>query len=42
MRVKDLLLVTLVVSEKVQVGTEIPGGGGKRETIPNATLSPPE
>ena len=29
MRVKDLLLVTLAVSEKVHVGAEIPGGGGR-------------
>ena len=31
-----------VVSEEVLEGTEIPAGVGKRETIPNATLSPPE
>ena len=31
-----------VVSEDILAGTEIPGGCGRRETIPNATLSPPE
>ena len=30
------------VSEEVLAGTEIPGGGGERETVPNAALSPSE
>ena len=31
-----------VISLEVQAGTEIPGGGGKREAGPNVATSPPE
>ena len=30
--------ITLAVSEKVLAETEIPGGVGKKETIPKATI----
>ena len=32
-------MVNAVASEEVLTGIQIPGGGGKRETIPIATLS---
>ena len=34
------LVLRRVVSEEVVAGTEIPGGGGKMETMHKATLSP--
>ena len=33
----SLLLVRQIVSEEVLVGTEMPGGWGEREPVPNAT-----
>ena len=37
----NLLNAELSQSEEVLARTEMPGGRGKRETIPNTTLSPP-
>ena len=37
----NLLNAELSQSEEVLARTEMPGGRGRRETIPNTTLSPP-